>query len=63
MTINDRREFGWPLFFSDVVAIVEQSMLGIGAGYAYGHALSSVIGGVLNIRAAEGMDRRTTLID
>lgn len=63
VSINDRREFGWPLLISDVVALVEQKALGIGAAYFYAHAMSSVAGGILNIRAAEGMDPRSSLID
>jgi len=63
VTVNDRREFGWPIMLSDVVALVEQAALGIGAGFFYGHALSSVPGGVLNLRAVSGMDPRTVVID
>jgi len=63
VTVNDRREFGWPIMFSDVVALVEQGVLGIGASYFYAHALSSVPGGVLNLRAISGMDPRTAIVD
>lgn len=63
VTVNDRREFGWPIMLSDVVALVEQATLGIGAGYFYAHALSSVPGGVLNLRAISGMDPRTAVVD
>lgn len=63
LTIQDRREFGWPLLFTDVAALVEQSIMGIGASYFYGHALSSVVGGVINIRANMGWDPATALID
>ena len=62
-TIQDRREFGWGLLFTDVVALVEQAIMGIGAGYFYGHALSSVVGGVINMRANMGWDPSTALID
>jgi hypothetical protein len=62
-TIHDRREFGWPLMYTDVVALVEQAVMGIGAGYFYGHALSSVVGGVINMRANLGWDPSTALID
>lgn len=62
-TIQDRREFGWPIVFTDVVALVEQAIMGIGAGYFYGHALSSVVGGVINMRANMGWEPSTALID
>lgn len=63
VTINDHRDFGWPLMLTDVIALVEQGVLGMGASFFYGHALSSVPGGVLNLRAVHGMDPRTALID
>lgn len=85
VTEEDRREFGWPLLYSDVIALVEQNskhssiyflffasghfdsppllVIGQGAGYFYAHALSSVAGGILNIRAATGADPRTSLLD
>lgn len=63
VTTTDRREFGWPLMLTDVVALVEQAALGMGASYFYAHALSSVSGGVLNLRAKAGMDPRTALVD
>jgi hypothetical protein len=63
VTVNDRREFGWPIMLSDVVALVEQGVLGIGASYFYAHVLSSVPGGVLNLRAISGMDPRTAFLD
>jgi hypothetical protein len=63
ITVHDRREFGWPIMLSDVVALVEQAVLGIGASYFYAHALSSVPGGVLNLRATSGMDPRTAVVD
>lgn len=63
VTAHDRREFGWPIMLSDVVALVEQAVLGSGASYFYAHALSSVPGGVLNLRAISGMDPRTALLD
>ena len=62
-TIQDRREFGWPLMYTDVVALVEQTVMGLGAGYFYGHALSSVVGGVVNMRANAGWDPSTALVD
>lgn len=63
VTVDDRREFGWPILFSDVAALVEQNIIGKGAGYFYAHAMSSVAGGILNIRAAAGDDPRTALVD
>ncbi|KAF8575349.1 hypothetical protein K439DRAFT_1370155 [Ramaria rubella] len=62
LTIEDRRTFGWPLLFTDVLALVEQS-LAVESAFFYGHALSSFAGGVLNMRAARGADPRTITID
>ncbi|KAH0830351.1 hypothetical protein J3R83DRAFT_1745 [Lanmaoa asiatica] len=62
ITIEDRRRFGWPLLITDVLGIVEQDLLARGA-FFYAHALSSVAGGVVNIRAANGADPRTARID
>ena len=62
ITIEDRRRFGWPLLITDVLGVVEQDLLARG-GFFYAHALSSVAGGVLNIRAANGADPRTARID
>ncbi|KAF9029131.1 hypothetical protein BDZ89DRAFT_950792 [Hymenopellis radicata] len=68
MTIADRRAFGevsdvsWALMISDVRALVEQVILSR-AAFFYGHAMSSVPGGVLNLRAMRGADPRTSVID
>lgn len=62
LTFEDRRTFGWPLIMSDVVAILEQATLAR-AAYFYGHAMSSVAGGVINMRAARGADSTTALLD
>ncbi|KAG9098381.1 hypothetical protein FRC06_006468 [Ceratobasidium sp. 370] len=62
ITLEDRQEFGWPIMLTDVLAIVEQSVLSHSA-YFYAHAMSSVAGGVVNMRAARGADRRAALID
>jgi len=62
LTIEDRRTFGWPLMMSDVVAVLEQATLAR-AAYFYAHAMSSVAGGVVNMRAARGADPQTTLLD
>lgn len=47
---------------TDVLALVEQSVMARGY-YFYAHAMSSVAGGAVNLRAARGADPRTTLID
>ena len=58
LTRDDRREFGWPLLISDVIAVIEQQML-VRGGYFYGHCLSSFAGAIVNMRAAHGADPRT----
>jgi hypothetical protein len=60
--MEDRRVFGWPLMFTDVRAILEQALMAHSA-YFYGHGMSSVAGGIVNMRAAHGADPRTVLID
>ncbi|KAG8761886.1 hypothetical protein FRC11_012538 [Ceratobasidium sp. 423] len=62
LTLEDRQEFGWPIMITDVLAIIEQTVLSRSA-YFYAHAMSSVAGGVINMRAARGADRRAALID
>ncbi len=68
MTIADRRAFGkvsdlsWALMISDIRALVEQVILSR-AAFFYGHAMSSVPGGVVNLRAMRGADPRTSVID
>ncbi|KAG8982779.1 hypothetical protein FRB90_006556 [Tulasnella sp. 427] len=62
VTIEDRREFGWGIMVTDVLALVEQAVLSK-AYYFYAHAMSSVAGGAVNMRAARGADSRSTLID
>ena len=62
LTMEDRRDFGWPLMISDVRATVEQAVL-FHSAYFYGHALSSLAGIVTNMRAARGADPRTMLLD
>jgi hypothetical protein len=62
LEMEDRRAFGWPLMFTDVRALVEQSLLAHSA-YFYGHKLSSFAGRVANLRAARGADRRTAVLD
>lgn len=62
LEMEDRRTFGWPLMLTDVRALVEQSLLAHSA-YFYGHKMSSYAGRVANLRAAQGADYRTTLLD
>ncbi|KAG1735593.1 uncharacterized protein EDB91DRAFT_1056235 [Suillus paluster] len=62
LTIDDRRNFGWPLMLTDVLSLVEQATLAR-AAYFYAHAHSSVAGGVVNLRASYGADPRTALLD
>ncbi|KIY68498.1 hypothetical protein CYLTODRAFT_421532 [Cylindrobasidium torrendii FP15055 ss-10] len=68
LTIEDRRTFAlesglnWALMLTDVRAVVSQVVMAKSA-YFYGHAMSSVPGGVMNLRAAFGKDPRTWLID
>jgi len=62
LTIEDRRTIGWPLLYTDVLGLVEQS-LAAEAAFFYGHCLSSFAGGVLNIRTYRGLDRDTVVID
>ena len=62
LTPEDRRLVGWPLLVTDVLAIVEQVIMSH-AAYFYAHAMSSVAGGVVNMRGARGIDPRLTLID
>lgn len=62
LTIEDRHQFGWSLMLTDVLALVEQATLAR-AAYFYAHAMSSVAGGVINLRAARGADPRTALVD
>ena len=62
LEMEDKREFGWQLMFTDVRALVEQSLLAHSA-YFYGRKMSSFAGRVANLRAARGADRRTALLD
>ena len=62
LEMEDRREFGWQLMFTDVRALVEQSLLAHSA-YFYGQKMSSFAGRVANLRAARGADRRTAVLD
>ncbi|KAH7882514.1 hypothetical protein F5I97DRAFT_1816606 [Phlebopus sp. FC_14] len=62
LTKDDRIRFGWSIMLMDVLSLLEQATLSHSA-YFYGHALSSVAGGVLNLRASAGADPRTALLD
>jgi hypothetical protein len=62
LEMEDSRTFGWPLMFTDVRALVEQSVL-VHSAYFYGHKMSSFAGRVANLRAARGADRSTALLD
>jgi hypothetical protein len=62
LTMEDRRTFGWPLMLTDILGQVEQVMLAR-AHYFYGHAMSSYVGGIINMRAERGLDPRTAFID
>ena len=55
---GDERLLGWPALFGDVRAQVEQEVAAR-AAYFYGHSMSSVAGGVANLRGARGKDPRT----
>ncbi|KZV73302.1 hypothetical protein PENSPDRAFT_574831 [Peniophora sp. CONT] len=54
---EDLDAVGWPLLLSDIRVVVEQELLAR-AAYFTGTHMSSVAGGVLNMRAAHGADRR-----
>lgn len=54
LTAEDRRELdAWPLVFTDVLGVLEQTLLAR-SSFFYGHALSSVAGGAVNHRATLG---------
>ncbi|KAI0308959.1 hypothetical protein OF83DRAFT_1072749, partial [Amylostereum chailletii] len=62
LDMDDLREFGWPLMLTDYRAVVEQHLLAHSA-FFYAHGMSSVAGGIVNMRAARGADRHTTVLD
>jgi len=43
---------------TDVLGLIEQALLAR-SHFMYGHSLSSVAGGAINLRAAAGLDSRT----
>ncbi|TIB81590.1 hypothetical protein E3Q22_00934 [Wallemia mellicola] len=61
LTPTDRDEIGPMGLFTDVLALLDQVIMSEGA-YFYGHALSSVAGGVVNFRTAAGYDEKCTLV-
>ncbi|KAH9058130.1 hypothetical protein EDB87DRAFT_1832712 [Lactarius vividus] len=62
LTMEDRREFGWPLMITDLMALVEQQLL-VRSSYFYGHCMSSFSGAIVNMRGGRGADPRTMLLD
>ncbi|KAK0213194.1 hypothetical protein DFS33DRAFT_1247933 [Desarmillaria ectypa] len=66
LTISDRRmvdpEISWALMITDFRGLIEQIVLSR-AAYFYGHMMSSVVGGVMNLRGKHGVDPRTTDVD
>ncbi|KAG9079933.1 hypothetical protein FRC06_007300 [Ceratobasidium sp. 370] len=62
LTPEDRSACGWEMLYSDLVALVEQIVMSR-ASYWNAHAMSSLAGGVVNLRAARGADSRTALLD
>jgi hypothetical protein len=59
---DDRWIVGWPLLLTDVLSIMEQAVMSK-AAYFHATAVSSVAGGVMNMRAAEGKDARTSILE
>lgn len=59
---EDRNIVGWPLLVTDILALTEQHVMAR-AAYFYGYGASSVAGGVLNLRAVNGWDPRTTNVE
>lgn len=56
LTIRDRRgELSWALMLTDFRGLVEQIVLSR-AAFFYGHAMSSVAGGVMNSNVVQSMD-------
>ncbi|KAH9173184.1 hypothetical protein EDB89DRAFT_2095346 [Lactarius sanguifluus] len=62
LTMEDRREFGWPLMITDLMALVEQQLL-VRSSFFYGHCMSSFSGAIVNMRAGRGEDPRTMHLD
>ena len=62
LTASDRRAFGPSIWLTDVLGQVEQSFLSR-SWYFYGSEKSSFTGGIINKRAANGADSRTSVAD
>ena len=62
MISGDDRLLGWPALFGDVRAQIEQEVAAR-AAFFYGHSMSSVAGGIANLRGARGKDPRTCYVD
>ena len=62
ITADERYYLGSELLLTDVLALLEQALLSR-AAYFYANALSSLAGGVVNLRAARGKDPRTSLVE
>jgi len=62
ITEEDRRLVGWPLLFGDVSGQVEQLIASYGVFFS-GHTMSSLAGGIANLRAARGFDPQTSVFD
>jgi hypothetical protein len=62
LTLEDRRDFGWPLIITDIMALVDQAVL-FHSAFFYGHGMSSLAGVITNMRAARGADPRTMILD
>jgi hypothetical protein len=58
---EDRQLYGWPLLLTDVVALVDQAVL-VNAVFLHATGLSSLTGGVINMRAVRGADPRTAVV-
>jgi len=62
LTPEDRRLVGWPLLITDIQAQAEQIVASHGS-FFWGYRMSSVTGGIVNLRGARGLDRRTNFIE
>lgn len=56
------RLVGWPLLITDVLGLVDQLVMSYGA-FFWCHTMSSLAGGVINLRGARGKDPETTWIE
>ena len=62
LTMEDRRDFDWPLIVTDVMSLVEQVVLFHSVSF-YGHAMSSLAGVITNMRGSRGADPRTMFLE